>query len=161
MDLQDFPTDELLRTAIKSEEDSFQLYSTLNDYVKEEFLTGKLKFLAGEEKKHRAKLERIYFSRFPDRELEINDIATDVPLPLFKLDAGYHPVEDVLEKAMESELITSDFYSSWNDLIEDDQEISDVLSYLTSMERSHYEILKKEKERLEEGRSERIHWSGN
>lgn len=158
MDLQDYSTDELLKTAIKSEEDSYQLYSTLNSHVGGENLSERLKFLAGEEMKHRAQLERIYFSRFPDEDLEINEIATDVPLPLFKLDAGLVPVEDILEKAMESELITSEFYGSWNELIEDDREISDLLRYLKEMERTHYEILKSEKEKLDG--SGKIEWPG-
>ncbi len=143
MDLQEYSMEDLLLTAIKSEEDNYQLYSTLNSKMGEDEISSDLEYLAGEEKKHRALLEKIFSNRFPQEEVNVDEIATDVPLPMIDIAPGNYPVGDLLSQVMEAEKITADFYSSWKDIQpREDKEINKVLEDLSKWEMTHHDIVK-------------------
>jgi rubrerythrin len=143
MDLQEYSMKDLLLTAIKSEEDNYQLYSTLDSKMGDDEISSNLEFLAGEEKKHRALLERIFFNRFPDLDIRVDEIATDVPLPMIDIAPGNYPVGDLLSQVMEAEKITADFYSSWKEIQpEQDKEMNRVLEDLSKWEMTHYDMVK-------------------
>jgi rubrerythrin len=159
MDLQDYSLDDLLMTAIKSEEDSYQLYSSLHDVVEDREISDKLKLLANEETGHKDKLLRIFKERFPDREMDY-DMVTDVPLPWVDLAQGYMPIGDLLGQVMTAELITSDFYSSWKSIYPKEDEVSETLEWLSQMERSHYEIIRGMKKIFGERGNPSVKWEG-
>lgn len=55
---------EVLRFAIAEETDAFSFYNALTKYTKDESFLDLLKKLAGEEKKHKQRLERMYDDMF-------------------------------------------------------------------------------------------------
>jgi rubrerythrin len=58
---------DILRFAIAEEADAFNFYSSLAKYTKDDNLINLLNRLAGEEKRHKQRLERIYDDMFqPD-----------------------------------------------------------------------------------------------
>jgi len=158
MDLQEYSIKDLLLTAIKSEEDNYQLYSTLNYRVGDEALASKLDFLSNEEVKHKTMLEQMFSKHYPDEKVEVNDIATDVPLPMIEIAPGYYPVGDILSQVMEAELVTADFYSSWKDIYPDEDELKVLLDNLSGWEMSHYKLVKQLKESIKKNKMEKIQW---
>ena len=61
------PMQDIIRFAIAEEADAFNFYSSLSKYTKDDNLVNLLNRLAGEEKKHKQRLERIYDDMFqPD-----------------------------------------------------------------------------------------------
>lgn len=158
MDLKDYSVKDLLLTAIKSEEDTYQLYDTLNSRLEGDRLSAKLNFLTEQELKHRKLLERFHSERFPGEEVDVNDITTDVPLPMIDIAPGYYPVGDLLGQVMESELITSEFYGSWKEINEKDDELDELLDYLSEWERKHYRIISELKKDLGEYGKEKVEW---
>jgi rubrerythrin len=64
---KDSPMQDILRFAIAEEADAFNFYSSLAKYTKDDNLINLLNRLAGEEKRHKQRLERIYDDMFqPD-----------------------------------------------------------------------------------------------
>ena len=58
------PMQDIIRFAIAEEADAFNFYSSLTKYTKDENFRNLLNRLAGEEKKHKQRLERIYDDMF-------------------------------------------------------------------------------------------------
>jgi rubrerythrin len=148
MDLRTFNEEELFLTAIKAETESNKVYSMLADGVKNAFLKDKLKFLAGEEEKHRQFLEKAYSDRFPSNDLELPE-KTIVPLPELKVPSETVPVSEVIQSAMDAELAAKDFYLAFAERFGEVQELRRTLEYFASMEDGHYKILEGEKQNIE------------
>ncbi len=84
MDLNNFELEDLLLSAIKSEEETSKFYKKLKKKTKNGLLQDKLKFLAKEEEKHKAFIEEIYLNHFPDKKINL-PLQTPVPLPKIKI----------------------------------------------------------------------------
>jgi rubrerythrin len=74
MDLSKYSLDDILVSAIKSEIDSKAVYTKISDSVKNFMMKDRMKFLAGEEEKHRQFLDSLYKKKFPGKEPKIPDI---------------------------------------------------------------------------------------
>jgi rubrerythrin len=148
MDLRTFNEEELFLTAIKAEVDANEIYSKLADGVKNAYLKDKLKFLAGEESKHREYLEITYKDRFPGTEVELPE-KTIVPLPELKIPDERVPISQILESAMEAERAAQEFYNSFATRFEEQPDIKNTLEFFATMELGHFKILELEKENVE------------
>lgn len=148
MDLITYNEEELFFTAIRAEVDSNNVYAQLAVGVKNAFLKDKLKFLAGEEEKHKQYLEKAYGDRFPGKEIELPD-KTIVPLPELKIPDERVPISEVIESAMNAELAAQEFYTSFAARFEDVPELKKTLEYFATMEQGHYKILEIEKQNIE------------
>jgi rubrerythrin len=137
---------EILAIAIKSEKEAADIYSRLNDKVRNKLLKRKLEFLIFEEKKHRQILERLFYQRFPDKKLKEPD-KSFLPLPKDYLDEKAF-VFDLFKIALEAEKASEDFYNRAQQRAED-QGTKKILEYLSRVERSHYFIIKSEIDLLE------------
>ena len=152
MDLSNFNLEDLLLTAIKSEEDSKKLYTKMAKKTKNGLLEDKLKFLANEEEKHRFFIEDIYKNHFPENKIIIPK-ETPVPLPEVRFSEDT-PLSQLLKDAMKAEKAASDFYKSLAGHFEEGTKIHNTLLYFSDMEIGHLKILEMEKasmERYEEG----------
>jgi len=132
--------------AVRAEMDAAAIYRNLKDRVRNEPLRQKLDFLAKEEDRHKAILERLFHDHYPERTLvvpaeskrpgakvEVDD-ATAVPA-LFNL---------ALRKEKEAEA----YYKDAMTTVEDGHSRK-ILGYLSRVERSHYYMIKSEIELLE------------
>jgi len=145
MDLSKYTLEDVLVSAIKSEIDSKEVYSKIGERVKNFMLKERMKFLAGEEEKHREFLHSLYEKNFPGKEPKIPDV-TPVPLPLIKIWDEDTPLSEVIESAMNAEMAANEFYTAMAGLFEEDAETNKMLKYLASMEMGHYKLLEIEKE---------------
>jgi rubrerythrin len=146
MDLSKYSEEDLLLSAIKSEVDSKEVYSTLADIVKNFFLKDRLKFLASEEEKHRTFLESLFMKKIPKKEIILPE-KTPVPLPELKIADEDILISDVLEKAMLAEMAAHDFYIKMADRFSDEKDIHKTLQYFASMEIGHFKLLEVEKQK--------------
>jgi len=142
MDLSKFKTEELLLVAIKSEIESERIYTRTGERVKNAFLKERLRFLAGEEKNHKAFLEGFYKKQFGDKKIVIPE-SSEVPLPDIKIDTENDPISKILEQSMKAELAAKDFYQALSLKFTDDKTIK-MLKLLSKMEDEHYKILSTE-----------------
>ena len=145
MDLSSYSLEELFLTAIRSEMDSKAVYQQLADGIGNAFLKERMRFLAGEEEKHRAFIVQIYGNNFPDKELVVPG-KTPVPLPEIKVYNEMMPISEVLESAMEAEMAAHDFYNILAERFPETSNNNKLLHYFAKMELGHYEILKAELE---------------
>lgn len=132
---------EILAVAVKAEIDAASIYVGLQGRVKNEVLLQKLKFLAHEEERHRAMLERLSADRFPGRELAVPD-RPDLPLKSVPIDEK-SSVLDLFKLALQKEKQAEDFYKDSRKTMEDEQSRK-ILDYLSRVERSHYFMIKSE-----------------
>lgn len=134
---------EVYGIAIRSEISARDFYERLKNRLKEgmEPLKEKLEFLKGEEEKHLRLLTSLYQKAFPKTPLRLpkKDIA---PLPKIPL-KGKISLSHLLEKAMAAELASEEFYESAKEKSEEEN-TRKVFSYLASMEKGHYFLLKAE-----------------
>ena len=156
MDLNSFDLEDLLKAAIKSEEDSNKLYLKMAKKTKNGLLEDKLKFLANEENKHRTFIEEIYANHYPDNELVV---PRETPVPLPKIEFSEKiPLSQLLAQAMKSEESASQFYKSLANRFEAGTKIQNTLLYFSDMEIGHYKILKMEKESMERFEEGDVYW---
>jgi rubrerythrin len=137
---------EILAIAVKAEIDAASIYIGLQGRVKNEVLLQKLKFLAHEEERHRAILERLFADRFPGQELKVPD-RPDLPLKSVPVDEK-SSVLDLFKLALQKEKQAEDFYKDSRKTMEDEQSRK-ILDYLSRVERSHYFMIKSEIDLLE------------
>jgi rubrerythrin len=142
MDLTKFETEELLLVAIKSEIESERIYTKTEERVKNAFLRERFRFLAGEEKNHRAFLEGFYKKQFGDKKIIIPE-TSEVPLPDIKIDTENDPISKILEQSMKAELAAKEFYKALSLKFSDKKTIN-MLELLSKMEDEHYRILSTE-----------------
>lgn len=143
MNLKEYDIKDLLLAAIKSEVESRDVYIRLSSRVKNFLMKDRLQFLANEEEKHRKILFEYFCKRF-DCNSFVLPSETPVPIPKIKIDET-SSVSDVLLSAMEAELFAKDFYTSLIEFFSDEAEMKTLLSYLSSMELTHYKILEIER----------------
>lgn len=156
MNLNSFDLEDLLKAAIKSEEDSNRLYLKMAKKTKNGLLEDKLKFLANEENKHRTFIEEIYANHYPDNELVV---PRETPVPLPKIEYNEKiPLSQLLAQAMKSEESASQFYKSLANRFEAGTKIQNTLLYFSDMEIGHYKILKMEKESMERYEEGDVYW---
>ncbi|KYK24865.1 hypothetical protein AYK24_05615 [Thermoplasmatales archaeon SG8-52-4] len=156
MDLNSFDLEDLLKAAIKSEEDSNKFYLKIAKKTKNGLLEDKLKFLANEENKHRKFIEEIYANHYPDNELVL---PRETPVPLPKIEYSEKtPLSQLLNQAMKSEESASKFYKSLSERFENGSKIHNTLLYFSDMEVGHFKILKMEKESMERFEEGDVYW---
>ncbi|MGA1820049.1 MAG: ferritin family protein [Thermoplasmatota archaeon] len=155
MDLSRYSMEELLLAAIKSEVESAAVYNQLASKVTNGFLSDKLMFIAGEERKHQDFLESVY--RMNVQKEPVLPLSTPVPLPEISVSTPSVPPSEVMFQAMTAEQAASDFYASLAGMFED-PETRRMLEYLSQMEIGHYKLLELEKEHLDREEEYEIEW---
>jgi rubrerythrin len=132
--------------AIRAELDAAAIYRELQSRVRNEALRQKLDFLAKEEDRHKAILERLFRDHFPGRKLVVPAEA--------KRPRKAVPVDDatavvaLFKLAMQKEKEAEEYYKGAKSQAEDGQ-AKRILDYLARVERSHYFMLKSEIDLLE------------
>jgi rubrerythrin len=148
MDLGKFGLEDVVLSAIRSEMDAIAVYGKLADGVKNAYLKDRLKFLVGEEERHRTYLVELYGKRFGGPPKAIPE-QTPVPMPAMRVPTEHVPISLVLETAMGAEKAASEFYSAMAELFRSDMEVSGMLAYFSKMEMGHYRLLETEKSMVE------------
>ena len=148
MDLSEFDEGTLLLAALRSEIDSKAVYEQVAGRVKNALLKDKLKFISGEEEKHRSLIEGIYKERFPSKEIAIPE-NSPVPLPELKITDEMMPLSEVFSMAMNAETAAYEFYRQLAGLYEDNPKLNKMITYIASMEMGHYRLLEIEKHNME------------
>jgi len=146
MDLSGFEHKDILLSAMRSEEESRELYLALKDKVKNAFLRDRLTFLAKEEEKHRLFIETLYRRDVPEGDIVLPERSV-VPLPRVDVDDSM-PLSEVMDAAMQGEKAAAEFYSAVAALYPDDMEARGTLEYFAKMEMGHFQMLQTEKENL-------------
>ncbi len=132
----------LLEIAIKSEIDAAENYNKMAEMTGIYLLKDKFKFLANEEMGHKNLLEKLFKKKFPDREIVLPE-ESKISFPEFRTDDKTQ-LSDILKKAMEAEKMAADFYKKMEKDMEGEEKA--IAKYLSSMEESHYYLLKSELE---------------
>jgi len=156
MDLNNFKLEDLLLSAIKSEQESNKLYTKMIKKTKNGLLRDKLEFLAKEEEKHREFIEELYINHFPEKDLIIPN-QTPVPLPEVKM-TDDTPLSTLLKDAMSAEQAASEFYKTLAGRFEEGSKIHNTLHYFADMEIGHYKILEMEKNSMERFEEDDVYW---
>ena len=127
--------------AIRAEIDAAEIYLGLHGRVKNEVLKQKLDFLAREEGRHKAILERLFRDHFPDRKLVVPAEARR-PKKAVPVDEAT-AVLDLFKLALGKEKEAEEYYRDARTKM-DDPQTRKILEYLSRVERSHYFMLKSE-----------------
>ena len=140
-DLSKQTVSELLGVAIRSEIDSNRIYKAWADKLSNPLLKEKFQWLANEEQKHKEILENLLKELHPDAELQIPN---QVPEELMKriTITPSSTLADFLYQAMETEKSAETFYAKLAGRVEETKK--KILNYLSSVEHSHYTMLKSE-----------------
>jgi len=99
--------------------------------------------LQNEEVGHKNLLEKLFRAKFPDRDIVLPE-DSEMPFPSFGVTDDMQ-LSEILKNAMEAEKIASDFYKEMEQAAEEENEKA-TARYLSSMEESHYYLLKSELE---------------
>jgi rubrerythrin len=143
---------------MKSEIESYTVYTTIANQVKNGLLKDKFKFLATEEEKHRSFIEQVYKAKFPKKKIVIPE-TTPVPLPRLIIPDEEAPLGTILKNAMVAEQAAHEFYQSLSkQFTKNDATIRNTLSYFADMELQHYKILQIEKESMDRFEEADIYW---
>jgi rubrerythrin len=137
---------EVYPVAIRAEMDAARIYRDLQGLVKNEALKQKLDFLAKEEDRHKAILERVFRDHYPERKLVV-PAESKRPKKTVTLDDAA-AVLDLFKLAMQKEKEAEDYYKDAKAKA-DDAQSKRILEYLRRVERSHYFMLKSEIDLLE------------
>lgn len=137
---------EVYPVAIRAEMDAARIYRDLQGRVGNEALRQKLDFLAKEEDRHKAILERVFRDHYPDRKLVV-PAESKRPKKTVTLDAAA-AVLDLFKLALQKEKEAEDYYREAKAQA-DDAQSKRILEYLRRVERSHYFMLKSEIDLLE------------
>ena len=145
---QDFTTLEVLSIGIKSEIEAIKLYTRMKEMTKNSDLADKFDFLIAQERRHQKLLTDAYNSKFPNVDLKLPPKSL-VPT-ISELLEREADLKDLFDAAMTAEKMSEEFY---NDLAEKtrDQNSKSLLTYLASMEHSHYTILEVEYQQIQRG----------
>jgi rubrerythrin len=157
MDIASYNLEDLLLAAIKSEEESKEVYATLSEHVKNGLMKDKFKFLAKEEQKHKQYITDLYNAEFPDKTLHL-PTKTPVPLPEVSIPKDEDiQISKILGQAMKAEQAASDFYLALSERYQD-KTVKNMLHYFADMEMGHYRILEQEKESVEWFEQSDVYW---
>ena len=158
MDLKKYTLEDLLLAAMKSEIESYIVYTRIAGQVKNGLLKDKLKFLAKEEEKHRTFIEQVYKAKFPKKKIMIPK-TTPVPLPQLVVPEEDTPLGTILKNAMHAEQAAYGFYQALStQFTKNDARIRNTLSYFADMELQHYKILEIEKESMDRFEEADVYW---
>lgn len=127
--------------AIRAEIDAAEIYRGLAGLVRNEALKQKLDFLAREEDRHKAILERLFKDHFPGRPLLVPE-AGRKPKKSVPVDEAAS-VLALFQLAMAKEKEAEEYYRAAKAEAEDAQSRR-ILDYLARTERSHYYMLRSE-----------------
>ncbi len=135
---------EILGVAVKSEIEAEKLYSKLSEMVEEVVLKERLKWLKGEEEKHRKTLENLFYKAFPGEKISVQMVSIvpgvkDVEERVRKESSA----SELMKLAIEVERASEKFYIYFAEKSEDEK-VKLLFEYLGEMERSHYYIVKSE-----------------
>ena len=144
-------------TAIKSEKEALAIYAGLADKIENAVLKDLLKDLAKEEEKHADYLTEAYKGLFPQKEILLPN-TTKVPLPSIHIEHEMVHLSEIMNQAMQAELSAHEFYAALSERFYSDHDIKKMLLKLSEMELKHYEILKREKENLQNTEDASIYW---
>jgi len=144
MDLHMYSLEDVYLSAIKAEIESKELYDGIAARVRNAFLKEKMEFLAAEEGKHRAAIERMHAKDFPGKKLALPS-RSPVPLPHVEKPEG-RKLSEVFEMAMKAEQAASEFYSAFANLFPNDQPKKLALQYFAAMETGHYKLIEIERD---------------
>jgi rubrerythrin len=131
---------EIMGIAVRAEMDAAAIYRGLFGRVKNEVLKQKLDFLAREEDRHKALLEKLFKDKFPGQALRVPETgrpARGIP----SIESG--SVIDLFKLAMGKEKEAEEYYKDAKARI-DDPAAKRMLDYLSRVERGHYYMLKSE-----------------
>ena len=137
---------EVLSIGIKSEIDAVRLYTKMRDMVGTDDLREKMDFLISQEEKHEKILREVYEKKAPDVELALPPKSI-VPR-IDELLGRESTLRELFQVAMKAELLAQNFYA---DLAKKtvDPNAKSILTYMASMEQSHYAILQAEFNQME------------
>lgn len=145
MELDQYSTEDLILTGLKAEVGAKEVYSTLAGGVKNAYLKGRLQFLAEEEEKHAAFLDRLYRDEFPGKEPVLPEVSP-VPLPDITIPTEQVPITSIFSQGMAAEKAASEFYVSMAERWGKGSEAHDMLVYFSKMEMGHYRLLETERD---------------
>jgi rubrerythrin len=158
VDLKKYKLEDLLLAAMKSEIESYSVYTTIAARVKNGLLKDKFKFLGQEEEKHRSFIEQVYKAKFPKKKITIPK-TTPVPLPPLIIPNEDTPLGTILKNAMLAEQAAHEFYQSLSkQFTKGDAMIRNTLSYFADMELQHFKILEIEKESMDRFEEADVYW---
>jgi len=127
--------------AIRAEIEAAEIYRGLHGRVRNEALRLKLDFLAREEDRHKAILERLFKDHFPGRALVVPAAGQG---PKKSVPVGEtSSVLELFKLAMAKEKEAEEYYEGAKAAVEDAR-IRHILDYLGRTERSHYYMLQSE-----------------
>lgn len=137
MDLRKLDLSDLFSIAIKTEMESRETYEKLFREVSNPVAKERFRFLSEEEKKHED-IPRLFFHKtYAGKEPKIPE-KSPIPLPEIRYVQGMKTSE-IIEQAMEVEISERNFYLSLSKKAEEGREdLSRILNYLSSVEKSHY-----------------------
>jgi rubrerythrin len=133
----------LLAIAIESERKAADNYQKAADKTNIFLLKDKFLFLKNEELGHRKLLERLFATKFPEKE-PISPEGLHKPFEDFTVTDDMQ-LSEVIKGAMQQEQTAADFYRDIEKRLEGDKQKA-MARYLASMEDSHYYLLKSELE---------------
>ncbi|MEF8874222.1 MAG: ferritin family protein [Candidatus Thermoplasmatota archaeon] len=151
IDVGELSFEEMLEGAVKAEINAREVYEHMAGRVDNFVMTERFEFLAGEEEKHEGFLRNIYEDLGSKGEIDPNE-ESPVPLPYIRYSEDMDESE-IIEQAMDAEIASRDFYSKMTEKADDvglEKNPKKLLTYLAGMEQNHYEILKKESERMKD-----------
>ena len=130
----------IIERAIKFEEDSYKLYTSASRRVKDPGARSGLAELAGEEKKHKAKLEGMLAGNLDwavsvGRRAKVKDLKIGGPLEAKPI-SEQSSLQEVLAAAIKREEATGAFYSQMASLVEPGPE-KDAFEMLAKEETKH------------------------
>jgi rubrerythrin len=137
---------EALEIALVSETRARELYEALHDRVGNLMMRDKLRFLAGEEKKHYDMLYTVFKDKIggtpgePDPDL--------LPKMVVEFDFERAELTELWKQAMDAEQVSAEHYDGLAGRLSGRARL--MFNYLANVERSHYYLLKSEYDVLAE-----------
>ncbi len=148
---------EILRRAIKGEEDGYKFYDLLSKKATNQDAKRKLENLRDDEKRHRETLIEIFHKEIGPDVGELPDKGIGALAQVFRkghLEERKTEME-FIDLAIEAELAATDFYHKQREAV-DDQSWKKVFDQLATEEHTHFELLQAERDAL----SGNYYWFG-
>ena len=135
--------EEIIEIAIKAEIDAAESYKKAAERTSLFLLKDKFNFLVSEEIGHKNMLEKLFKDKFPEKKLSIPN-KSQIPLPEVKIEEETS-LSEIISQAMEAEKAAAEFYREMEKELQNEKQKA-MARYLSSMEESHYHLLKSEQE---------------
>jgi rubrerythrin len=148
---------EVLKTAIRAEEDGFRFYDLVSKRADNEDAKRKLENLRDDEIRHKRTLLDIYDKYVGGKIGELPEEGLSVLSEVFRKGQVNSLKSEMqfINLAIEAELAASKYYQEQRVLV-DDEEFREIFDKLAEEEHSHYELLMAEREAL----AGNYHWFG-